>query len=396
METPFELFFAKLQESLDRGTFVRLRLTPLRAKMEGADRDSRAEARLVQLKGQNQLSVTVQQGSQTETRNHPVGEGLAWIRENLGNPFGNAWLGTTAKDWQLTVQDGGAARLVGHKPAQTTVPSRVHDERRETILDDTAGDWLKALGILNAEGRVLPGKTDKFHQVNRYLEILTHLVRECGWLEPPAAPSLTLADMGCGKAYLTFGAWHLFRRVFKLPVRVIGVEQREALAAAGNRTAQAIAAEGLEFATGAIQEAPLPPLDALVALHACNTATDDAIRRGIALGARLIVVAPCCHQEARPQMQRPEPLAPILRHGIMEERLAEWLTDGLRSLYLEWAGYRTKVFEFIDTGHTPKNLMISAIRCREPFQAEEAREAILKLKQFFGIVHHALDPLLGG
>ena len=103
-------------------------------------------------------------------------------------------------------------------------------------------------------------------------------------------------------------------------------------------------------------------MDALIALHACDTATDDAIRRGIELGAKPIVVAPCCHKELRPQFGKPEPLAPVLRHGVMEERMAEWLTDGLRALFLEWAGYRTKVVEFISSEHTPKNLMIAAVR----------------------------------
>jgi hypothetical protein len=202
--------------------------------------------------------------------------------------------------------------------------------------------------------------------------------------------------MGCGKGYLTFGAWHLFRRVWGQPLRVIGVEARPELVATTNRLARQINADGLEFVSGTIESARLPQVDALIALHACNTATDDAIRRGIERDARLIVVAPCCHKELRPQLGRPEPLAPLLRHGIMEERLAEWLTDGLRSLFLEWAGYRTKVMEFIASEHTPKNLMLAAIREREPFTDEAARKRVEALKTFFGIQHHALDSLLKG
>jgi hypothetical protein len=129
-------------------------------------------------------------------------------------------------------------------------------------------------------------------------------------------------------------------------------------------------------------------------LHACNTATDDAIRRGIELGAKLIVVAPCCHKEVRPQLRKPEPLGPVLTHGLMEERMAEWVTDGLRALFLEWAGYRTKVMEFIGSEHTPKNLMIAAVRERDEFADVEARKRIEELKKFFGIEQHALDSLL--
>jgi hypothetical protein len=196
--------------------------------------------------------------------------------------------------------------------------------------------------------------------------------------------------MGCGKGHLTFGAWHLLHRVWGKPVRVIGVEQRPALVTAANELARHIGATGLEFVAGTIDSVQLPPLDGLIALHACDTATDDAIRRGIVLGAKLIVVAPCCHQQVRPELGKPAPLAPILEHGLMAERMAEWVTDGLRALYLEAAGYRTKVIEFVASEHTPKNLMLAGIR------TEAGRgnwEQIRQVKQFFGLRHHPLDDL---
>jgi hypothetical protein len=179
-----------------------------------------------------------------------------------------------------------------------------------------------------------------------------------------------------------------------LPVKVIGVETRPDLVATTNQLAQQIRAEGLEFIAGTIASAKLPPVDALIALHACNTATDDAIRRGIERGAKLIVVAPCCHQEIRSQLGQPEPLAAVLQHGVMQERMAEWATDGLRALYLEWAGYQTKLMEFVASEHTPKNLMIAAIREREPFRDQTARKRVEDLKTFFGIKRHALDSLM--
>ena len=260
-------------------------------------------------------------------------------------------------------------------------------------------------------GKVRVSMADKHRQINHYLEILSHLAAECGWIALPASspartgavgvadgpnsrPALQLADMGCGKGYLTFGAWHLFQRVWNQPVRVIGVESRADLVRVTNKLARKIGADGLEFVSGTIESVRLPRVDALIALHACNTATDDAIRRGIELGAKLIVVAPCCHQELRPQLGRPAPFAPVLRHGVMEERMAEWLTDGLRALFLEWAGYRTKAMEFVAGEHTPKNLMIAAVREREGFMNDGARKRIEELKAFFGVEKHALDPLL--
>jgi hypothetical protein len=241
--------------------------------------------------------------------------------------------------------------------------------------------------------------SDKHRQISRYVEILSHLAKDCGWTAARAQPAegepvLVMADMGAGKGYLTFAAWHLFHRVLGLKMQMIGVEARADLVAKTNQAAKEIGAEGLRFLCGDIHSTELPPLDALFALHACDTATDDAILRGITLGARLIVVAPCCHKQVRPQLRHPPPLAPILGHGLLEERLSEWLTDGLRALFLEWAGYRTKVFEFVPSEHTPKNLMISAVREGPAFAAPAARSRIEELKAFFGIQKHALDPLL--
>jgi hypothetical protein len=146
---------------------------------------------------------------------------------------------------------------------------------------------------------------------------------------------------------------------------------------------------------GDIDTVPLPSVDALVALHACNTATDHAIRRGIELSAQLIVVAPCCHQEVRPQLGQPEPLAAALRHGLFAERMAEWATDALRLLTLEWAGYRAKAIEFVSSEHTGKNLMIAAVRRKTPGDTETRARAVVEFAAFHGISRQRLAERLG-
>jgi SAM-dependent methyltransferase len=309
--------------------------------------------------------------------------------------FRSALLCTTTRDWQFISNEAGVARLVDHKPSETQLVSQDHDKKSASVLDSSAADWLHGLEILDRDGRVRASMADKHRQINHYLEIVSHLAKDCGWTDPSkeAAP-LHLADMGCGKGYLTFGLWHLFARSQKQPVRVTGVESRPDLVNTTNKLAKQIGANGLEFVQGDIASVKLPPLDALIALHACNTATDDAIKRGIELGAKLIVVAPCCHKELRPQLGKPEPLSAVLRHGLMEERLAEWATDGLRALFLEWAGYRTKIMEFVGGEHTPKNLMIAAVREREAFVDDAARKRIEELKTFLGVERCALDALL--
>jgi hypothetical protein len=178
---------------------------------------------------------------------------------------------------------------------------------------------------------------------------------------------------------------------------VLGVETRPELVAAANATAAPLAGDELRFLRGDIADVALPELDVLIALHACNTATDHALRRGVQAGVPLLVVAPCCHQEVRPQLGSPAPLAPVLRHGLMQERIAEWATDGLRALVLEWAGYRTKVIEFVGSEHTAKNVMLAAVKRADPVAAAvraEQRAAIDGFRRFFGIEHHALDALL--
>ncbi len=278
-----------------------------------------------------------------------------------------------------------------HPPAVREPPARTHDQPGHDLLDASAHDWLRELGVVDAAGKVRPSMAGKYRQTNRYLEILGHLARDAGWTP---GRERVLADMGCGKGYLTFSAWHFFRRLRAIPVRVIGIDTRSDLVESGNRVARDVGAEGLEFLCGTIESAAVPALDALVALHACDTATDAAIACGIRRGAELIVVAPCCHREIRPQLGHPAPLDPILRHGLMEQRLADWVTDGLRALFLEWAGYETKVFEFVSPEHTAKNLMISALRRGPSFASAVAQERILALKAHFGIRHHALDGLL--
>jgi SAM-dependent methyltransferase len=396
---PRDEFVRYVTESVGDGSFVRLVLS---RNIDTKDAPEKVIGRLVELKDGPCLSLTFRYPTRDTTRNLVLNQVATWAKEQIGARFRSALLNTTRRDWQLFVDDSGDAKLVAHKPAHAEAPSRAHDRARRTILDDSARDWLYGLGVLNDRGNVRPAMADKRAQINRYLEIFTHLARDCGWSERERGNDrLTIADMGCGKGYLTFALWHLFARLWKRPVRVIGLDVREELVDSANTLARRIGAEGLEFTAGTIETAALPHVDALIALHACNTATDDAIRRGIELGAKLIIVAPCCHKELRPQLaaarreSRPlTPLDAVLEHGIMAERIAEWATDGLRALFLEWAGYRVKMIEFVSTEHTPKNLMIAAVRDGQPFASAAARAHIGHLKEFFGIKHHALDDLL--
>jgi len=430
---PEQQLLEHLSASLQDRTFVRLILS---RPAHPEHNPEKIFARCVDLRDAPHLSFTFRFPTKDITKNMSLAAGIDWLKEQIGRDFRSALLCTTRRDWQLAWPKSGECRIVAHQPSRPQAPSREHDRARQEILEATAQDWLRALGVTDATGKVRERMADKYRQINRYIEIFSHLAIDCGWRSPgsserasveaserpsveasrcgqdenaaplptlgrsplqrspsTAAP-LTIADMGSGKGCLTFGIWHLFQRVWRIPVCVIGVEERKDLATSTLKVAREIRAAGLEFRQGTIDSVALPRVDALIALHACNTATDHAILRGIDRGARLILTAPCCHKELRPQLKHPPTLASVLKHGVMEERMAEWVTDGLRALFLEWAGYRTKIFEFVSTEHTAKNLMISAVRATEPFSSGKVRERIVELKSFFGIQQHALDALL--
>ncbi len=387
--SPVESFIAHVVASVSADTFVRLLLS------QPAEDSTvqRVIGRLVQIRGEQRMSLTLREPKRDTTLNVAPGDLAAWLRERLPGTFRSAVVETTERNWQLNRSPRGEIQLVGHRATRTDAPSRRHDVPKASLLAATARPWLIELGLCTSDGRVRASMADKHRQLERYLEIMSHLVRDCGWTRGGA---IAVADMGSGKGYLTFGIWHLATGSLGLRADVLGVEARPDLVEKTSAVARAIGAEGLHFVAGTITATELPRLDVLIALHACNTATDDAIRRGIETGARLIVVSPCCHQELRPQLGCPEPLAPLLAHGILAERWSEWLTDGLRALHLEAAGYATKVIEFVPSEHTPRNLLIAGVRRDRPDEAARRRAIaqIRQLKTWAGIEHHALDVLL--
>jgi SAM-dependent methyltransferase len=262
-----------------------------------------------------------------------------------------------------------------------------HD-RAKTHLIPAQAPWLHALGVTDERGRPRAGMADKFRQIEKFAELLNHLVAETAL---PSDRELSVVDMASGKGYLTFA----LAAVLGSRARVRGIECRSELVELCNRIARDSNLSNLEFIAGEIAGAPLPAsLDVLIALHACDTATDDALARGLAAGAGLLVVAPCCQKELRPQLTAPPVLAAALRHGIFQERHAEFATDALRALLLEWAGYRTKVFEFISTEHTAKNLMIVAEKSPACDRAEIEKK-IRELAQFYGVRRQRLAQHLG-
>jgi SAM-dependent methyltransferase len=367
-----EPFLEKLRASLRAGTFVKLTLS------DPANGDLRnVYGRIVQIKGMPQLSLVFHHERRDETKNFGPEDGVARIGALLTREFSRAYLFTTSGDWQWR---RGAA-LKASRPRFAVAPPPEHDRPKvQPVLADAS--FLHALGVTNAAGEPRPAMGDKLRQIQRFTELLGHLLDDSPLRDRRA---LRVLDMGSGKGYLTF-ATHAFLRGRGIAAEVTGVEVREDLAAFTEKTARDLGCEGLRFVRG--------PIDVLLALHACDTATDDALFQAIRAKAALVVTAPCCHREIRAQLAPPPVLREVLRHGILAEREAEIVTDGMRALLLEMCGYKATVFEFISPEHTSKNLMLAAHRRTEPIDAAPLRTRFRELRDFYGIRTQRLAQLL--
>jgi SAM-dependent methyltransferase len=385
-----EKFFAALDESLNGGTFVKLTL----AKYRGAEAGLKnVYVRPVELKGGRRLSFLYRYQTRDAVKNYTYEEGARFVREMLWGGFASGHLFTTKEDLRLEVSRGGEARLTTHPPTLFTPSTAGHQRRKQRVIDPGGSVYLRELGVTNERGEVRPAMGDKLRQINKFVDTVAGLYDSSPL---KGREGLSVVDVGSGKGYLTFALYDYLNNVRGVRAAVTGVEARAELAELCNEVARRAGFRRLEFKTGLIQDLELPPTDVLIALHACDTATDDAIHKGVEAGASVIVTAPCCHKEVRVQIVVPPQLRGVLRHGHLLEREAESVTDSLRALLLESAGYRVKVFEFVSTEHTRKNTMIAAVR-REDFSNKEATLAEFRaLKEFYGIRGQRLEKLLCG
>jgi SAM-dependent methyltransferase len=388
-EAHLEQFVAALEASLADGSFVKLTL----AKPRGAEADLKnVYVRLVAVRGRTQLSFLSRYRTKDVVKNRPADEGVRAVRELLGAQFQSGHLFTLESDWRIDFNRRGEPRLARRPPTFTEPPPAEHDRRKRRAVEAEGSVYLRALGVTDERGAVRAGAGDKFRQINRFVEIVGDLLAS----SPLAGrEEISVVDMGAGKGYLTFAVYDFLNRAPNVKAEVTGVEARPELVELCNRVAGEAGFDRLRFVRGLIEDFEPPPTDILIALHACDTATDDALYKGVRAGASIIITAPCCHKELRPQMAAPAPLRAVLRHGILLEREAETVTDSLRALLLESAGYRVKVFEFISTEHTRKNTMIAGVLepGRKP-DRDEALRQFRELKEFYGVREQRLEKLL--
>ena len=392
-------FNAIINASITEASFVKLSL----GNYKGNDKELKnIYVRKVKIKRVDMLSFTYRQKTRDIIKNYAIAEGIKLIGNLLSNDFKVGTLFATHSEIIIEHDHKGVIKIRERKLALPLEPLLAHNKEKNRIIKPLANDYLHALKITDAEGNVFKNAQDKYKQINQYIEILSALIKEL-----PVGTIKNVVDMGSGKGYLTFALYDYLHQQLKLPAKVTGVEFRADLVELCNHIAQASNFTHLNFVQGTIQDFKVEQINLLIALHACDTATDDAIFKGINAGAELIVVAPCCHKQIRRAIAKNKvqnDVSFLTKHGIFLERQAEMVTDGLRALILEYFDYKTKVFEFISDAHTPKNVLVVGVKRTTKGATNKAQEAkrkaeILKqikaTKAYFGIDYHHLEKLLG-
>ena len=387
MQNQCGLFFSLLEDCLTRNTFVKLVLGKYHGSEPGLDR---VFVRRLTLKEGESLSFLYRYQSKDVTKNLPIPAGIAIIRELFATAFNNVHLQTVTEDVQLSVNKKGRFNLQRGKAAPREVIPQGHDREKERFLD-LATPFLKELGVTNGQQQLIPSMARKWKQINKFIEVLDHAIVASKLKEQER---VRVVDFGSGKGYLTFAMEEYLRAGLGLKPEVVGVELREDLVSLCGTAAKRLQLDGLSFVQGDIRSYTPKGIDIMIALHACDVATDYAIHLGIRAGASIIMCAPCCHKQIRPQMQSPELLRPMLKHGIHLGQEAEMVTDSLRALLLEASGYETRIFEFVSLEHTSKNKMILGVKGEGLVRQAEVLAQIRGIKEFYGIREHCLETLL--
>ena len=375
----------QLQFNIDEQNFVKLTLSKPRQKSSDL---KNIYVRLVLIKDQANFSFTYRYKTKDQVKNFEIESGINELISLMETTFRNATLLSTDADYQYQITKKEKVLVNKQQPSITVVPPLEHD--RQKIKRSSANEsYLYYLGVTNKDGEVIPKMADKYRQINKYLEIIESLVDKA---ELPN--KLHTVDMGSGKGYLTFALYDYLKNKKGLEVIVTGIELRTELVDLCNDVATKCGFENLNFTAERIENYSTNQIDILIALHACDTATDDALKKGIVGDSALIICAPCCHKQVRQQVKGKEQESPLLKYGIFQERQFEMITDTIRALILEKHQYSTKVFEFISNEHTRKNVMLVGTKQSKQIPAAELDNKIKSLKEAYHIDEHYLETIL--
>jgi SAM-dependent methyltransferase len=370
METTLAAALAEVVANLEKAeSFVRLVLSGRRRNMQTPS--ERIDVKPVLIKGEVKYQLTQSDGRAMTTKNYDPAEFIAL--KLLESGFANILL--EKKDGSISIRITKKGEALVNRTSDTFEVDLSHDRAKARLLDP--GDpFLIEVGISDKSGKVKVGKNDKYLQVEEFLRLLAPSLNSAisaGHIAKPTSVSpLSIVDLGCGHAYLTFAA-HQYLVEQGIPVKVVGIDVRESARLRNNQIAEKLGlSKSITFFAEEISQTTLKSADVVIALHACDTATDDAIAWAVNADAKLALIAPCCHHDIQAQMNEiPEPWQIISRNGIMKERLGDLITDALRMQIMKLLGYRVEAIEFIGGEHTPRNLMIRAVKTGAAADAAE-------------------------
>ena len=400
-------FIDKLQSSLNDGSFVKLTLSKPRAKSQEPRANlNNVYVKPIILKNEKMFSFTYRYERRDETKNYDAEQTLEVINQLVPNVFLNASLFTLTEDVTLLISKKGKATVMSKAVKEQREQNVQHDKVKNRLIN-TDNPWWFKLGLTTREGKVTADMQHKFKQICKYVEIVDGVMKNVKF-----DGKIRIADMGAGKGYLTFALYEYLTQRCKYDIEMEGVEIRPDLVVKINEIIKESNLKDFRFVESSIDSYQLSAvscqqpiansqqptansqLDVLIALHACNTATDDAIIKGIESGAKLIICAPCCHKQIRQEMEKSKVVDPITRYGIFLERQAVMITDAIRALIMEYYGYKTQVMEFIEMEHTPKNILLVGRKSDAPVDKEAILKQIEDLKKQYGIEKHYLEKVL--
>ncbi|MBK8701248.1 MAG: SAM-dependent methyltransferase [Saprospiraceae bacterium] len=373
--TKRDQFFHEIRKLLDDQVMFKLILSKPRP---GVDARS-AMVTLIEEDGVRQFKYVEKTATQHFTQVVPYVAFYAYLEEKLTHQFYYCELFSEQGNGALLQNQKGTATFI-RKKGTTKVETASHNREKDYFIAEDS-PFLELLGISSTNGRVFEHANRKYRQINKFVEIINSLIEG-------HAQTLTIADMGSGKAYLTFALYHYLTLQKGMKVELTGYEIRQELVDQCNGYAAKLGFENLKFVCANIEAVKIDAVDMVISLHACDIATDMSIFAGLQARATYMVLAPCCHKQIRKQIELRNG---ILKHGILLERQAEIITDAIRALVLEDHGYKTKVFEFISAEHTSKNTMIIA---RKHHKNDHAALEIKDIKETYGIRFHYLEKLL--
>ncbi|WP_417384667.1 class I SAM-dependent methyltransferase [Gimesia sp.] len=381
-------------QSLQSGECIQLLLCKPSDKQVSAFK--KVTLRPLIIKGKSHYQFALLRGRQEVHENLLWEESIPRIKELWTEHFREGYLFTQQADYHFRKTKQGHVSMKKHAPTKAQQKeAETHNRSKQYLIPEGVPcAFLEAIGVMSGAGKVKAAQYHKFRQINRYMEFINDIVPSL-----PGSGELNIVDFGCGKSYLTFATHYLFTKILKRRVNITGLDLKQSVVAHCQQIAKDLQCQGLTFETGDISrfQSGANKYDLSISLHACDTATDAAIAAAVSSDTDVIMAVPCCQHELFQQISSLSQ-AGLLKHGILKEKIASLVTDALRALVLEICGYRTQVIEFIETEHTPKNLLIRAVKRQRQLPGRELRELVHQfrsLKDQYGINTFYLEQALG-